>query len=105
PVHTLAASLPTLLFPSTPLFRSWHPIFAQLLRPILEGHYEVRTTVPVGDLPREADIVLLHRSSTPTGAVPFAGMSDAAGQCPLQDRKSARLNSSHQIVSYAVFCV
>src|SRR5258708_21870197 len=25
--------------------------------------------------------------------------------CPLRDRKSTRLNSSHQIISYAVFCL
>jgi hypothetical protein len=39
----------------------WHPLFAELLRPLLQPHYEVRTDVPVGDLPREADIVLLRR--------------------------------------------
>src|SRR5947208_12655488 len=27
------------------------------------------------------------------------------GKFPLQDRKSTRLNSSHQIISYAVFCL
>src|SRR5438552_12629545 len=26
-------------------------------------------------------------------------------QCPDKDRKSTRLNSSHQIISYAVFCL
>src|SRR5258708_22899317 len=26
-------------------------------------------------------------------------------QCTAQDRKSTRLNSSHQIISYAVFCL
>src|SRR5258708_30983383 len=29
----------------------------------------------------------------------------AAGEQPLADRKSTRLNSSHQIISYAVFCL
>src|SRR5438045_503576 len=33
----------------------WHPIFAQLLRPAVEGYYELETTFPVGDAPREAD--------------------------------------------------
>jgi hypothetical protein len=41
----------------------WHPIFAQLLRPLVEDYYEVRTNLPVGDLPREADIVLVRRTS------------------------------------------
>jgi hypothetical protein len=50
----------------------WHPIFAQLLRPLVESHYEVRTGVPVGDAPREADLVLLRRTSV--GPPPFTGL-------------------------------
>jgi hypothetical protein len=41
----------------------WHPIFAQLLRPAVEAYYELETTVPVGDAPREADFLLLRRMS------------------------------------------
>ena len=41
----------------------WHPIFAQLLRPLVQDYYEVQTDVPVGDAPREADLVLLRRTS------------------------------------------
>jgi hypothetical protein len=52
--------------------KQWHPVFAHLLRPVVEGHYEVRTNVPVGDAPREADIVLLRRTSR--GRLPFAGL-------------------------------
>src|SRR3990170_7197636 len=29
----------------------------------------------------------------------------AGCSCPARDRKSTRLNSSHQIISYAVFCL
>src|SRR5947209_1395812 len=50
----------------------WHPLFAQLLRPLLESHYEVRTNMPVGDLHREADVVLLRRTSI--GALPYTGL-------------------------------
>jgi hypothetical protein len=50
----------------------WHPIFAHLLRPLLEAHYEVRTGVPVGDAPRQADLVLLRRTSV--GVPPFTGL-------------------------------
>jgi len=39
----------------------WHPIFADLLRPLMQDYYEVLTEVPVGDLPREADLLLLRR--------------------------------------------
>lgn len=52
--------------------KQWHPIFAKLLRPLLEDYYEVSTNVPVGDVPREADIVLIRRTSaTPA---PFQGL-------------------------------
>ncbi len=50
----------------------WHPVFAQLLRPLLANHYDVRTNVPVGDLPRAADIVVVSRTSR--GAPPFTGL-------------------------------
>ncbi len=52
--------------------KQWHPVFAQVLRPALEGYYDMQTTVPVGDAPREADFVLLRRTgSTPP---PFQGL-------------------------------
>jgi hypothetical protein len=50
----------------------WHPIFAHLLRPLVETYYEVQTGVPVGDAPRAADIVLLRRISA--GVPPFTGL-------------------------------
>jgi len=50
----------------------WHPIFAELLRPLLQDYYDVQTNVPVGDAPREADILLVRRNSDrPT---PFRGL-------------------------------
>jgi hypothetical protein len=48
----------------------WHPIFASLVRPLLQDDYEASTDVPVGDLPRQADIVLLRR----TAPAPFVGI-------------------------------
>jgi hypothetical protein len=50
----------------------WHPIFAHLLRPLVESHFEVRTNQPVGDLPRVSDILLLHK--TAAGPPPFKGL-------------------------------
>src|SRR5947209_2308593 len=41
----------------------WHPIFAKMLRPIVQDYYDVDTNMPVGDAPRAADIVLLRRTS------------------------------------------
>jgi hypothetical protein len=52
--------------------QQWHPLFAQLLRPLLESHYEVQTNVAVGDAPRLADILLLRRTSS--GTPPFQGL-------------------------------
>ena len=40
----------------------WHPLFAELLRPLLQNYYEVQTNVPVGDAPRETDILLVRRT-------------------------------------------
>ena len=65
----------------------WHPIFAQLLRPLVQDYYELRTEVPVGDRPRAADIVLLRRTApapfvsiwshlTPWNVLEFKGPTD-----------------------------
>jgi hypothetical protein len=50
----------------------WHPIFAYLLRPLVEPFYELRTEMPVSDLPRAADLVLLRRTSSEP--LPFTGL-------------------------------
>jgi hypothetical protein len=50
----------------------WHPLFAKLLRPLVESHYEVETNVAVGDAPRAADLVLLRRTSA--ASPPFQGL-------------------------------
>src|SRR5947208_11665073 len=36
---------------------------------------------------------------------PSRGLLPAVGTAECRDRKSTRLNSSHQIISYAVFCL
>src|SRR5437660_689966 len=52
--------------------KQWHPVFAELLRPLVESHYEVEANMPVGDAPRQADFVLLRR--TRAGRLPSAGL-------------------------------
>src|SRR5438552_14325494 len=51
----------------------------------------------------------LFRSRRTGDLLPRLGSTDrlllAAQQAMFQDRKSTRLNSSHQIISYAVFCL
>src|SRR5256885_6577791 len=39
------------------------------------------------------------------GALPLGGVRGDAGAPAAQDRKSTRLNSSHLVISYAVFCL
>ncbi len=41
--------------------RQWHPLFAHLLGLLIKDFYEVHTEVPVSDLPRRADLLLIHR--------------------------------------------
>ncbi len=50
----------------------WHPLFAKMLRPLVQEHYEVNTNLPVGDAPRAADIVLLRRTSD--DPLPYRGL-------------------------------
>jgi hypothetical protein len=52
--------------------KQWHPVFAKLLRPLVEEYFEVQTNVAVGDLPREADLLLLRRKTA--GPLPFHGL-------------------------------
>ena len=42
----------------------WHPLFAKMLRLLVQEYYDVQTGLPVGDAPRVADIVLLRLTST-----------------------------------------
>jgi len=50
----------------------WHPLFARLLRLLLEEFYQLDTEVPVSDLPRKGDILLLRR--TGSAEPPFTGL-------------------------------
>jgi hypothetical protein len=73
PAHGLVIHWPRVLLSVTILaMTQWHPLFAQLLRPLVEGYYEVQTDVPVGDVPRQADLVLVRRIRA--RASPFRGL-------------------------------
>src|SRR5947209_198321 len=50
----------------------WHPLFARLLRLLLEDFYQIDVEVPVSDLPRKGDLFLVRR--TGTAAPPFVGL-------------------------------
>src|SRR5258708_28496925 len=78
------------LFPYTTLFRS---ILSPLIRDL--GAIMVR-----GAAPRDVLCQYMAKAAGPTG-----GRDLNIHFCDMADRKSTRLNSSHQIISYAVFCL
>src|SRR5256885_7513747 len=80
------------LFPYTTLFRSDIRTFA---RPHLHLRQEVRHALATDALERDGDS-LTHAPSAIGGELT---------QPRHQDRKSTRLNSSHLVISYAVFCL
>src|SRR5258708_28850890 len=77
------------LFPYTTLFRS------------TRGRQHLRRTLRAarrpGDLERAAIVSLQDSKAQRADALPALVVT--------RDRKSTRLNSSHQIISYAVFCL
>src|SRR5260221_10372925 len=78
------------LFPYTTLFRSVGGVVGALVD-------DLECVVAANDTRRHLD---------PTGA-PAIGQWHLAAGAPVgsRDRKSTRLNSSHTVISYAVFCL
>src|SRR5258708_29049653 len=83
------------LFPYTTLFRSQRRRGARARR--VRG----APLLPADDAATGAALPLAHVRGLP--AAPVGSRRCLA--LALQDRKSTRLNSSHQIISYAVFCL
>src|SRR2546426_7039820 len=77
------------LFPYTTLFRSR----AKAIVEELEKSYPSQTLLKVYWLP------------TIKAAIELNANNAAQGLVFLEDRKSTRLNSSHLVISYAVFCL
>src|SRR5258708_17122078 len=83
------------LFPYTTLFRSMSGLTGTALARVVHRH---RPDMPVVLLSGHSGAILAPDALD-------AGISKLLTR-PLQsDRKSTRLNSSHQIISYAVFCL
>src|SRR2546426_3828502 len=78
------------LFPYTTLFRS-----------LLPSRSLARDTTNPARFPETAVPLLVERLTT-LGAEPRRAWRRGAGA---RDRKSTRLNSSHLVISYAVFCL
>src|SRR5256885_7773016 len=82
------------LFPYTTLFRSLDPAVEEINNRLRK----IRFKATAGQ--HELTVTFLHRS--------FAESDERTRTTALeggQDRKSTRLNSSHLVISYAVFCL
>src|SRR5258708_28603766 len=84
------------LFPYTTLFRSFQP------HQLPEAEVLVLHPVPVRAQLHHAAEPGFARLELVLGALE---LGDVVNQHNEADRKSTRLNSSHQIISYAVFCL
>src|SRR5256885_13144958 len=93
------------LFPYTPLFRSGGPLGSETAVPALVQH--------AVDIARERGVDLLElRNREPIALeLPVSHRKITClldlepGNAAAVDRKSTRLNSSHLVISYAVFCL
>src|SRR5205807_9326407 len=87
------------LFPYTTLFRSLAVAAATVVGLALAGSASASAASGGADTPSQKDIFsaaawgLFHPGSAPPGTNDWS------------DRKSTRLNSSHLVISYAVFCL
>src|SRR2546426_7913960 len=92
------------LFPYTPLFRSLTAsIWAEAG---VQGSQRARNTTSIRrDLQRLYLARLLRMVVTPEPGTPEDARTVARATLVSLDRKSTRLNSSHLVISYAVFCL
>src|SRR5260221_10729340 len=63
------------------------------------------TLFPYTTLFRSPGAAPRHRAGAGRGGCPAGAGQPAAGAAHRRDRKSTRLNSSHTVISYAVFCL
>src|SRR5258708_25474770 len=82
------------LFPYTTLFRSSFPVEAH--GSALIRHFQILLTTPVWFALLQIGLDSFSKIGTTV---------DTSHHIVEIDRKSTRLNSSHQIISYAVFCL
>src|SRR5260221_1281079 len=85
------------LFPYTTLFRSLRAFRPQLVTLEAIAQRVARDSEKLGRA-REVAVRLLERLDEPPAQAARRGAREG-------DRKSTRLNSSHTVISYAVFCL
>src|SRR5437588_8630494 len=85
------------LFPYTTLFRSG-----------LAASVHTRSQEAFDRCQRALECGVVNWNAPTVGAsgrLPFGGLKRSGNHRPAADRKSTRLNSSHTVISYAVFCL
>src|SRR5574341_2009348 len=80
-----------------PAVRSWMPT-----EPDGAQREENPVVVPIGD---SLDLHAFAPQDVPAVLADYLEECARRGFCEVRDRKSTRLNSSHQLISYAVFCL
>src|SRR5207244_9692244 len=92
----------SIVFPYTTLFRS-----PSLLLGIVLGQFaEVRhLAVRLSYVASQVSEHIFEPVKNLLRVTHLIGRGNQPGCIPVGDRKSTRLNSSHQIISYAVFCL
>src|SRR5947208_10166102 len=92
------------LFPYTTLFRSARARGRLVARGAGAGDGEGAAIQCIGALGGERGTARSRGEAARSAVVPDVG-TRPGGVAVDEDRKSTRLNSSHQIISYAVFCL
>src|SRR5260221_5315209 len=82
------------LFPYTTLFRSDKDGKPQEPKPLMNPNVAIELGYAFGKLGTESFLPILNKAYGDESSLPFD-----------IDRKSTRLNSSHTVISYAVFCL
>src|SRR5258708_11238233 len=93
------------LFPYTPLFRSTSMTLGELFPGDAAARKVPDPVYLGGPVGTELVFALVERRNSPRGKslALMPGLYAAIDARSVEDRKSTRLNSSHQIISYAVF--
>lgn len=86
----------------------WHPLFAKLLKALLDVHYRIDVEVAVSELPRRGDFLVVKRlpgrspfagvwgNLTDTNVIEFKGMSDAPDESDLDLFGHVALGLAHK---------
>src|SRR5947207_1802878 len=93
------------LFPYTTLFRSDPQITGLSEMPGLDGRHNYDRDSLAADLGLARDDPVLAQAAQAYLAAAREEFWREAARLARRDRKSTRLNSSHTVISYAVFCL